>query len=393
MGDQIAFGNNALGSTNTPALTNQRVGVPPTRHPRPGKGIRGNEGRAGWLFVAPSIVLLIIFLVVPILMALWTSLSDWGGKGSPLSANYTGLTNYAKILVDPGLTMQNMAAALRNNVYYVILVVPLQTALALLLASILNGRRLRGKSFFRSAFYFPSVSSSVAIMSVFLFMFTSTGAVNQVLSWLSIRGPNWLNDSRGVLRLILSGLGVTSAPGWLANNHFLGMSWWDWLSGPSIAMCVLIILAIWTTGGTFMLMFLAAMQDIPEDVYEAADVDGATRWQIFRSVTLPALRPTMLLVVTLGLIGTWQVFDQVYLLPTPGAPLNTTLTPAYLSYASAFNNFQYGQASAIAFVLFAIIIVMNLIQRGVTRERKSLPRRRRFTMPVSVARQKMRANP
>jgi multiple sugar transport system permease protein len=158
---------------------------------------------------------------------------------------------------------------------------------------------------------------------------------------------------------------------------FMSVTWQQWLAGPSVAMCVLIILAVWTTGGTFMLLFLAAMQDIPADVVEAATVDGATRWQIFRNVTLPSLRPTLFLVITLGLIGTWQLFDGVYL-TGQGKPANTTLTPAFQSYATSFTDGKWGQGAAISFILFAIIIVMTLIQRLVMRERKTLPRRRRY---------------
>ncbi len=346
-------------------------------------GIRGREGLAGWLFIAPVVIILGLFLLLPILVAIWVSVSDWGGKGSPLGAGYVGATNYEALLVKPGLAQLNLATSLRNNLYYVILVVPIQTVLALFLATILNARRLKGKGFFRTAFYFPSVTSSVAIVTVFLFMFTGAGVVNQILGWVGIHGPNWFNDPRGVLRLALSELNLVnpdSPPGWLTNHGFLGLAWWDWLSGPSVAMCALIILAVWTTGGTFMLMFLAALQDVPDDVLEAATVDGATRWQIFRSVTLPALRPTLFLVITLGLIGTWQVFDQIYL-TGGGGPGKTTLTPAYLSYSAAFNDFKWGQGAAIAFILFAIIVVMTIIQRLVMRERRTLPRRRRF--PVS----------
>jgi multiple sugar transport system permease protein len=146
-------------------------------------------------------------------------------------------------------------------------------------------------------------------------------------------------------------------------------------------MCALLFLVVWTTTGTFMLMFLAALQDVPDDVLEAARVDGATRWQTFRSVTLPALRPTLFLVITLGLIGTWQVFDQIYL-TGGGGPAKTTLTPAFLSYQAAFGDYKWGQGAAISFILFAIIIVLTIIQRLVMRERKKLPRRRRFgTVP------------
>ncbi len=123
----------------------------------------------------------------------------------------------------------------------------------------------------------------------------------------------------------------------------------------------IIALAIWTTSGTFMLMFLAALQDIPEDVEEAAMMDGTTSWQRFRAVTLPALKPTLFLVLTLGLIGTWQVFDAVYIM-SQGAPAKTTLTPAFLSYQTSFLSGKWGQGAAIAFILFAIIVAFSLLQ-------------------------------
>jgi multiple sugar transport system permease protein len=139
----------------------------------------------------------------------------------------------------------------------------------------------------------------------------------------------------------------------------MGQSLWDWFSGPSIAMMVIIILVIWTTSGTFMLMFLAALQNVNEDLYEAGELDGAGSWQRFRYITLPSLRPTLLLVLTLGLIGTWQVFDQIYL--TGNNP--ATITPAYLSYNQSFQNSAFGIGAAIAFLLFALIIVLAALQR------------------------------
>jgi multiple sugar transport system permease protein len=126
-----------------------------------------------------------------------------------------------------------------------------------------------------------------------------------------------------------------------ADHGMLGLSWWDWTAGPSMAMCAIIALVVWTTSGTFMLMFLAGLQNIPVQLDEAATIDGAGRRQRFRYVTPPQLKPTMLLVVTLGLIGSWQVFDQIYVM-SQGDPAKTTLTPAYLSYRTAFRDFAYG---------------------------------------------------
>jgi multiple sugar transport system permease protein len=134
-------------------------------------------------------------------------------------------------------------------------------------------------------------------------------------------------------------------------------------------MCSIIALVVWTTSGTFMLMFLAALQNIPVQLEEASLIDGATRWQRLRHVTLPQLKPVLFLVITLGLIGTWQVFDQIYVM-SQGDPAKTTLTPAYLSYRTAFKDFNYGSGAAISFVLFLIIIAMALLQRWLMRERK-----------------------
>jgi multiple sugar transport system permease protein len=333
------------------------------------KGIRGAEGRYGWAFVAPAIVILGVFLVVPILLALYVSFSNWNGLGSPLgNSSLVGGNNYAKVLIDPGLARNDFATSIRNNLYYVLLVVPLQTALALFLAVQVNRRILRGRSFFRTAFYFPSVTSSVAITTIFLFLFTASGAVNAVLSWFGQKGPNWFSDPSGVIHNLLAGVGVTSAPAALLAPGPLGLAWWDWISGPSVAMCVLIVLAIFTTSGTFMLLFLAALQNISGEIDEAAEVDGAGSLRKFFSVTLPMMKPTLFTVLTLGLIGTWQVFDQIYL-TGKGAPGKTLLTPAYLAYDTSFKGLNWGQGAAISFILFIIIVSLTLFQRWVLRDR------------------------
>jgi multiple sugar transport system permease protein len=333
---------------------------------------RARESAAGWLMSAPVIVLLLVFLVAPIAMAAWVSVSDWDGIGSPFASGVhaVGGRNYAALLTRPGLPQQQLGESLRNNVYYVIIVVPVQTALALGLALIVSRKRLAGRGFFRAAYYFPSITSSVAVSILFLYIFGTAGMLNAIVSDLGGQGPNWFADPNGVLHIILSGAGVTTAPGALAGHGFLGVSWWDWLAGPSVAMVALIALAIWTTSGTFMLIFLPAIYAIPADVTEAAVMDGASAWQRLRKITLPMLRPTLFLVLTLGLIGTWQVFDQIFLI-SQGTPAGTTLTPAYLSYLTSFGDQQWGQGAAIAFILFAIIVVLTIVQRLIVSERRA----------------------
>jgi multiple sugar transport system permease protein len=346
-----------------------------------GDSTRAGHGAAGWLFTAPVLVILGLFLALPVAMAAWVSVSDWGGRGSPFSddVQFVGLDNYAALLTGGGLTTEDFGISLRNNAWYVVLVVPTQTAVALLLAVLVGRQAVRGRSFFRTAFYFPSVTSAVAITVVFLFLFSASGAVNKVLSFLSIEGPNWFNDPRGVGHLLLGAVGIDEAPAFLAEPEVLGVSLWNWLAGPSVAMATLIMLAVFTTSGTFMLLFIAALQNIPQEVEEAAMIDGANGRQRFFRVTLPQLKPTLFTVLTLGLIGTWQMFDQIYV-ATQGGPGKTTVTPAYLSYTSSFERQDWGQGAAIAFILFAIIVFFTVVQRFFLRER-NVPRRRRRRGP------------
>ena len=348
-----------------------------------GSSTRSAETRSGWLFTTPVIVILGLFLVLPILVALWVSVSDWTGRGSPLSSDvsFVGADNYRQLLTEDTLTRSDFATSLRNNFYYVLMVVPIQTVLALALALLLNQRRLKGLSFFRTAYYFPSVTSSVAIASVFLFLFAGGGSVNALLEFFGIDGPQWFADPRGVLHMALGAIGIgdgPEAPGpeALTSRDFMGLTWWDWLAGPSVAMLTIIFLVIWVSAGGYMLLFLAGLQNISDDVYEAAEIDGASKWRTLRAITVPLLRPTLFTVLTLGLIGTWQVFDQVYVM-SKGNPGKTTLTPAFLSYDQSINNGEWGTGTAMSFVLFAIIIVFTAVQTFVLRDRDRTRKERR----------------
>lgn len=353
---------------------------------RPGSGIRRGEQAAGWVFVLPIVLILGVFLFVPVLMALWVSFSDWSGRGSPLSpaVGFVGLDNYAAITTEGGLPTRDFGISLRNNAWYVLLVVPLQTALSLFLAVLVSRRILRSRGFFRTAFYFPSVTSSVAITVLWLFLFSFAGPVNAIIAQLGGEGPNWFNDPRGIVHVGLGQVGVLTGPDWLVQGDFLGISWWEWLAGPSVAMSALIMMAIFTTSGTFMLLFIAALQSVGYELTEAGMMDGANGWQRFWRITLPQLRPTLFTVITLGLIGCWQVFDQIYT-GTQGGPAKTTVTPAYLSYTAAFQNQDWGIGAAIAFILFLIIIVFTLFQRWALRERPVSKRRIRAYQPRNRA--------
>jgi multiple sugar transport system permease protein len=313
---------------------------------------------------------LFIFLVVPILLTFYVSLLKWNGQSNPFKGGgtFVGLDNYRALLTQDKLTRLDFATSIRNNIYFVLGVVPLQTALALFLAVLVHQRYLKGTSFFRTAFYFPSITSSIAISLVFIFLFQNGGAVNAVLRVFGVKGPAWFADRRGLIHVILSAVGVDKPPAAM-QHRFFSLSWWDWLAGPSIAMCSIMLLCIWTTAGTFMLMFLAGLQNISDEVEEAAIIDGANPWQRFWHVTLPMLKSTMFLVLTLGIIGTWQVFDQVYVI-SRGDPAKTTLTPAFLSYRTGFQDGKFGVAAAMAFMLFLLIVVFTVIQKILLRDRR-----------------------
>jgi multiple sugar transport system permease protein len=330
---------------------------------------------AGYLFLAPSILILTVFVFIPILIALFVSFTSWS-PASPLplsQAPLVGIENYKDILVDPGIQRADFFRAVKNNLYYVLGVVPVQTFLALVVAVIVNQRFLKGRTFFRTAFYFPSITSSAALSLIFLYMYQSNGLINQAIAAVvpGYEPFNWIADpnlgATGLIHLILNAIGINinNAGSW-ATTDFMGLTLWDWLSGPSVALVAIMLLNIWSTMGTLMLIYLAALQNVPTSVYEAASIDGASEQDMFWKITVPLLRPTTLFVVTVGLIGTWQIFDQVYVM-SAGGPRKTTLTVAFLIWTK-LEEFSTGGAAALAFILFFIIGVFTLLQRFVTRE-------------------------
>ncbi len=281
-----------------------------------------------------------------------------------------GLDNYTQLLAQEGLAQKDFFTAFKNTLYFVIGVVPVQTILALLLAVVLNQKWLRARGLFRTIYYFPSITSSVVISLIFMWMFSRSGIVNVAMSGLfpNYQSVTWLNDANGLFHNILGLFGVTrQTVGPWASSTIAGLPLWEWISGPSITMFTIMCLAVWTTIGTLMVIFLAALQNISPEVYEAAQIDGATAWQTFRGITVPLLTPTTFFVVTLGLIGTFQVFDQVFVISS-GGPAKTTVTIAYIVYQNGFKNSQMGLAAASAIILFGIIFVFTMIQRRITNE-------------------------
>jgi multiple sugar transport system permease protein len=317
---------------------------------------RRSELLTGYAFLAPYLLVTLTFTIGVIFFAFYISFTHYDIFTRP---SWAGLANYIeafKGFVDP--TQRDFLQALYNVLWYSLLVVPTQTALAILLAVALNAN-IKMKRFFRTIFYAPSVTSSVVITLIFVWFYLKDGYVNYllqtVLGWVGINfSPvNWLGDPRGLIQLIVEAFGGT-----------IPSSQW-YFRGPSIAWMSIMVQNIYTTVPTFMVMFLAALQDINPTLYEAARIDGANGWQTFWKITLPLLRPIILLVVILSTIGTLQVFDQVYL-ATQGGPLKTSLTPVYLIFQEALGingPINMGYATALAFILATIIFILTFIQR------------------------------
>jgi len=280
------------------------------------------ENFFGYLFVSPWIITSIIFTFGAMLYVFYLSFTDLQILNTP---KIIGFENYIKAITDPLFQV-----AVRNTVVYSIVVTFCQTWLALILAVVLNAK-LRGKTFFRTSWYIPSVTSSVVISLIFIWIFAKEGILNYVLytlfGWLGFQPVAWLTDASAHTAL------------------------------PSI-----MLLNICTTAPTFMLYFLAALQDISEDVYEAASLDGSVGVHRFFKITVPMLQPIIFLVVVLGTIGTLQMFDQAFLM-TDGGPLNQTTTINYLVYRTAFTYFNVAYSSALAVLLFLIIFVLYLVQQ------------------------------
>lgn len=305
---------------------------------------------AGYSFLAPYLLVTLTFSLGVLLFAFYISFTDYSIFTEP---EWQGLDNYTR-----AFQQETFLQAFHNVLWFAIIVTPTQTAIAILLAVLLNAP-MRFKRFFRTIFYAPSVTSSVVITLIFIWLYLKTGYLNYFLEnalgvlgieWTAV---DWLGDPRGLIQLIAAQFGIT-----------IGPDLW-YLRGPSIAWMALMAQNIFTTAPTFMLMFLAALQDINPTIYEAASIDGATGQQQFWRITLPMLRPIIVLVLVLGTIGTLQVFDQIFL-ATAGGPLGTTNTPVYEVFTRALGKLgpiEMGYGAALAFILGVIIFALTFIQR------------------------------
>jgi multiple sugar transport system permease protein len=284
----------------------------------------GNEGfkeaLVGYGFVALPILSFLVFFIYPLGYAAYISFFDWGALGKIANV---GTGNYREAYHD-----FLFHKALKNSLLYSAVVVPCQMALGLTLAVIVN-QALRFRGFFRAAFYFPSIAGSIAITAIATYLLASDGLLNSAIGW--VKGSTY--------------------------DH-------SWFGESSTALWSIMALNIWTTSGTMMLFYLAYLQAIPTDVYEAAVIDGAGSWRTFWKITFPLLKPGHFFVAVLSVIGTLQIFDQAFFVSGGGGgPNYSTTTIVLYLYRSAINDVRFGYAAAIGIILFAIIFSLTVIQR------------------------------
>lgn len=278
------------------------------------------EDLAGYFFMMPAILVIGTFVIQPIVWAIFLSLQRVQLLGG-IDYKFVGFRNFARLFED-----ERVWIALSNTAQYVVIVVPTQTVLALALAVTLNSG-IRGQNWWRILYFLPTVTSSAVLTLIFMWIYNTNGLLNDFLA-------------------------------------FVGLPTYNWLGDPAVALKGIMLMNVWSTAPFYMVIYLAALQDIPQTLYEAAELDGANSWQQFIYITLPLLKPVTFFVVTIGVIGTFQLFDQSYIFSNgTGGPNNATLTVVLLIYQAVFRNLQMGYGAAIAFLLALVIISITLIQR------------------------------
>ena len=288
-----------------------------------------SEARAALLFLAPAIVLLTVFFFAPVIAGFALSLTDFDlyTLGDSESVRIVGLRNYRDLL---GSSI--FWTAFANTMYFALLGGPLTVAVSLAAALLVNSKLTRFKSLFRTIYFAPVVTTLVAVAIVFKYIYHPRfGMLNRFLDTIGLPQP-------------------------------------DWLGNPKLAMLAIIILAVWKGFGYTMIIFIAGLQQIPEELYEAARLDGAGPWRQFRHVTLPMLAPTFLFVGVVVAIGQLQIFAEPYVM-TQGGPLNKTVTMVMLMYQQGFKFWEMGYAAAVAFVLFLVIGAATLVQIKLQKDR------------------------
>ena len=276
---------------------------------------------AGYLLIAPALAATVLFLVIPMVVSAYWSLTSYNGIKPP---EFVGLQNYVDVLGN-----SSFQKAFENTIAFVILGMGIGPALGLGSALLLD-RSLRLRGLFRAAFFLPTMTSLVVVATIWKFLYSDAGIINAVIG-------------------------------------FVGLPAVSWLSNPTTALPAVVVTSIWQGFGFETVVFLAALQSIPRTFYEAASIDGAGRWAKFRWVTLPALRPTILFVYVIGIIGSFQTYDQIFVM-TNGGPIQATRTIVF-DLVDRFNRLDLGGASAVAYILVVFLAILSYLQLRIGEER------------------------
>lgn len=292
--------------------------------------IPSEANTAAWFFLSPALVLIGIFFFLPVAASLLLSVTDFDiyGVADPTATRFVGLKNYSHLLSTP-----DFWNALKNTLYFAFVGGPLTIAVALGAALLLNSKLVRFKGLFRTIYFTPFVTTLVAVAIVWKYLY---------------------HTQYGLFNFVLGKFGISPI---------------DWLGDPHWAMPAIILMAVWKSFGYNMLIFIAGLQAIPEELYDAAEIDGASTSRQFFSITLPMLAPTLVFVGVVTMIGYFQLFAEPYVM-TQGGPLRSTTSVVLLMYEEGFRWWRMGYAAAIAFVLFIVILIATMIQFRLQKERE-----------------------
>jgi multiple sugar transport system permease protein len=294
-------------------------------------GASERQDRAAWMFLAPALILIGVFFVIPVIAGFLLSLTDFDiyAIGDPHVMRIVGAGNYREVLTDSDFWI-----AVKNTLVYVLIGGPLSVAASLGAAMLVNAQRVKAKGVFRVIFFTPVVTTLVAVAIV----------------WRYLYHPHF-----GLINLTLSHLGLPAI---------------DWLGDPHWAMPSIIVLSVWKNFGYNMLIFIAGLQSIPQEQYEASELDGAGAWQRFLHITLPGLKPALVFVTVMTALGNFQLFAEPYVM-TQGGPLRSTVSLVMLMYEQGFRWWRMGRAASIAFLLFILMLGATTLQIRLQREKAS----------------------
>lgn len=305
---------------------------------------RAGEIGLGYALLAPAFLLLVVFEYFPIVYGLYISSCDWRLD----CVRSIGLDNYTRALGDP-----EMWHALLVTASYALVSVPLQLGLGLALAYLLF-QKIRGREGMRVLYFMPYITPTVASAAVWAYLYSpDKGLINAALKLLGLQGPRWLGEPTGVFQLIARGAGLTLP---------------EWAAGPSLALVAIVFYTTWVFVGYNITIFLAGLGNIPGQLYDAAKVDGASGWAVFRHITLPLLSPTTYFLLVITVIGTFKAFNHIYVM-TLGGPGNATTTMSLYIFQQLFESNRYGYSAALSVILFVIILALTIAQSRIAASR------------------------